>query len=119
MKTSNIDNKIHETGYKGRFIPESVLTKKGYDVDRIKNNSAPEDMHEDVKLGMCYRIDIKKADYTHQQGTMNSDEYEGTDRPGSSSSESIAAKMTKMLSALSAGTKDHSALSKKLSLIHI
>ena len=44
---------------------------------------------------------------------MNSDEYEGTDRPSSSASESIAAKMTKMLSVLSAGTKDHSPLSKK------
>jgi len=112
LKTSNIDNKIHETGYKGRFIPESVLTKKGYDVERIKNNSAPEDKYEDVKLGWCYRINIKKDDFTHQQGTKNSDEYEATDRPGSASSESIGAKMTKMLSALSAG-KENSALSKK------
>ena len=50
LKTSNIDNKIHETGYLGHFYPESVLTKKGYDVERIKNNSAPEDMFEDKKL---------------------------------------------------------------------
>ena len=80
---------------------------------KIKINSAPEDMYEDRKLGWCYRIDIKKADFTHQRGTKNSDEYEGTDRPGSSSSESLGANMTKMLSALSAGTKDNSPLSKK------
>ena len=70
-------------------------------------------MYEDRKLGWCYRIDIKKADFTHQQGTKNSDEYEATDRPGSFSSESLGANMTKMLSALSAGTKDNSPLSKK------
>ena len=54
-----------------------------------------------------------KADFTHQRGTKNSDEYEGTDRASSSSSESLGANMTKMLSALSAGTKDNSPLSKK------
>ena len=58
LKTSNVDNKMHETGYKGRFIPEGVLEKKGYDVDRIKSNSAPEDKYEDAKLGWCFRIDI-------------------------------------------------------------
>ena len=117
MKKCNIDNKIIESGYEGRYIPEGVLREKGYDVDRIKKNSGPEDMHEDAKLGMCFRIDIKKADYTHQQGAMNSDEYDGTDPARSSPKENIGAEVTKMLSGLSDSTKKVFRIKERIGLI--
>ena len=66
---------------------------------------------------MCYRIDIKKADYTHQQGAMNSDEYDGTDPARSSPKENIDAEMTKMVSALSDSTKKAFRIKERIGLI--
>ena len=90
-----------------------MLKQKGYDVERIIRNCTEDDKFEDPKLGWCYRVDIKKIGYTHAQGTKNSDEYEGTDRPSSGSNDNIGTKMKNLLSTLAASGKENSATSKK------
>jgi len=108
LKTTNVNDKIHETGYKGRFIPEGVLKVQGYDVERIKATTPQEDIKEDKQLGTCYRINIQKVDFTHTQGTKNSDEYEGTDRP-SSSRQDGGARLSEMMNMLKRDSKEHMA----------
>ena len=113
LRTANIDDKIHSEGYSAKFHPEGVLKQGGYDVERIKANSLPEDMYEDPKLGWCYRVDIKEIGFKHERGTRNRDEYKGTDQPSSASNENISSKMKELFSTLSVSGKENSAASKK------
>jgi hypothetical protein len=70
-KRMNHDEKLHSDGSRGQFLPEGVLKQQGFDVDRIKLNSPPEDVIDSAKLGKCYRVDIKVSNFDHTKGTRN------------------------------------------------
>ena len=53
----------------GEFLPLSVYDRRGFDTERIKNNTLPADIIENPQLGTCYRVKILQTGRSGCSGT--------------------------------------------------
>ena len=64
----------HFTEYEdsGEFLPLGVWRARGFDADKIENESLPENIRDFPVLGRCYRVPILKQGKTGRKGTRRS-----------------------------------------------
>jgi hypothetical protein len=81
----------------GEFLPLSVWTNRGFDAERIKENTPLCDVREDRVLGTCYRVKIlKKGNAGHR----------GARRESKASAGGIKRPANRMLEELESGVVD-------------
>ena len=71
MKTFETNLKKYEFG--GTFWPLDKWTHEGFDAERIRTLSKPEDKHEHLILGTCYRCPLLYTGQESQRGTERGD----------------------------------------------
>jgi len=57
----------HTMAESGEFLPLAVWQSRGFDADRIKNNTAPHDCKFKPQIGWCYRVAIESDSRTVTQ----------------------------------------------------
>ena len=73
LKAATVDlivkNRVetHGGGIKGTFKPLSVYARDGYDIQMIKDNSAPEDRETHPVLGETFRVHLKSSNHKQEE----------------------------------------------------
>lgn len=94
---TKVDETMNVEEEMGQFTPIGVLQNQGYDVERMKTHSLPENIREDSVLGLCIRpvlttVGTKKRYGNTFQDTVNVGPSEAPAGAGSSIEDLIAAR---------------------------